>query len=176
MRRLFILPLIATTTLVTAQTAPPLPPDAAAAFKVLTKEEFRAHMGFLADDLLEGRGTGQRGHEIAARYVAAQFESIGLKPAGADGTYFQRVPLREIHVDGEKCALAIRGSGGASTLKWGDDFVMFREHAGTMDEDSLDAPLIFAGYGVRTPDGSYDDYAGSDVRGKIVVLLFGAPR
>src|SRR5262249_54915188 len=80
------------------QTVSPIPPEARAAMQELQKEPFRAHMAFLADDLLEGRGTGKRGHEIAARYVAAQFEAMGLKPAGKDGTYYQRVPLREITV------------------------------------------------------------------------------
>ncbi|MGA8670963.1 MAG: M28 family peptidase, partial [Terracidiphilus sp.] len=158
------------------QSTSPIPPDAKSAIGELRKEPFRAHMAFLADDLLEGRGTGKRGHEIAARYVAAQFEAMGLQPAGVGGTYFQRVPMREIYVESEKCAMAIAGSGGvASTLKWGEDFVMFRDHAGIADEDTLDAPLIFAGYGVRTPDGSYDDYSGLDVKGKIVLLLSGAP-
>src|ERR1700733_1621620 len=75
-----------------AQSVSPIPPDAQAAMGELQKEPFRAHMAFLADDLLEGRGTGAPGHEIAARSVAAQFEAIGLKPAGQDGAYFQRVP------------------------------------------------------------------------------------
>src|SRR3984885_15806528 len=90
-----------------AQSVSPISPDAKAAMQELQKEPFRAHMAFLADDLLEGRGTGKRGHEIAARYVAAQFEAIGLKPAGHDGTYFQRVPLREITVEPDKCAVTI---------------------------------------------------------------------
>jgi hypothetical protein len=88
----------------------------------LQKEPFRAHMAFLADDLLEGRGTGARGHEIAARYVAAQFEAIGLKPAGQDGAYFQRVPFRQLTVEPEIAPLASprtdlpRNSNGVTTF------------------------------------------------------------
>ncbi len=78
-------------------------------------------MAFLADDLLEGRGTGKRGHEIAARYVAAQFEAMGLKPAGLDGTYYQRVPLREITVEPDKCDIVPRNST-RSMWKPGDFF------------------------------------------------------
>jgi hypothetical protein len=153
--------------------ASPIPPDARAAMGTLQKEPFRAHMAFLADDLLEGRGTGKRGHEIAARYVAAQFEAMGLKPAGADGTYYQRVPLREITVEPDKCAIKITENGSTSDLKWGDDFIM---GGSEVDPDaSVEAPVVFVGYGVRTPDGQYDDYAGVDVKDKIVAILRGAP-
>lgn len=139
----------------------------------LQKEPFRAHMAFLADDLLEGRGTGTRGHEIAARYVAAQFEAMGLKPAGDKGTYYQRVPFREITVEPEKCSLSITENGVKTQLKWGDDFLM-RGNAVNPDA-SVEAPVVFIGYGVKTPDGKYDDYAGVDVKGKIVAMLPGAP-
>jgi hypothetical protein len=155
------------------QAVPPIPPDTRAALEELRKEPFRAHMGFLADDLLEGRGTGKRGHEIAARYVAAQFEALGLKPAGADGTYYQRVPLREITVDPDKCAMSIRANGSTLQMKWGDDFIMSGNPL--KPNASVEAPVVFAGYGVKTPDGRYDDYAGVDVKGKIVALLSGAP-
>src|SRR5262252_5393421 len=107
-----------------AQSVSPIPPDAQAAMAELRKEPFRAHMAFLADDLLEGRGTGTRGYEIAARYVAAQFESMGLKPAGRDGTYYQQVPLREVTVDPDKCAVRLTENGSSQQLKWGDDFLM----------------------------------------------------
>src|SRR5581483_2589225 len=65
-----------------------------AAVQTIRPEGIRAHVEFLADDLLEGRGTGTRGHELAAKYVAAQFEAMGLKPAGVNGTYFQPIPFR----------------------------------------------------------------------------------
>lgn len=155
------------------QVSPSVPPDARKAMDHLTKESFRAHMAFLADDLLEGRGTGTRGQELAARYVGAQFEALGLTPAGAAGTYYQRVPLREITPTPEKCSLTLIESGSSSSLKWGDDFVM---GGNALREDSeVEAPVIFVGYGVTTPDGSYDDYAGVDVKGKIVAFLGGAP-
>jgi hypothetical protein len=155
------------------QAVPPIPPDAQRAMQELKKEPFRAHMAFLADDLLEGRGTGTRGHEIGALYVAEQFEAMGLKPAGKDGTYYQRVPLREITVQAEKCAVTIMENGVKSQLKWGDDFIM---NGSPVKEDaSVEAPVVFLGYGVRTPDGKYDDYAGVDTRGKIIAIMSGAP-
>ncbi len=150
-----------------------IPPDVTAALDELRKEPFRAHMAFLADDLLEGRGTGKRGHEIASRYAAAQFEAMGLKPAGVDGTYYQRVPLREITVDSDKCAVSINENGSTTQLKWGDDFIARGSEVST--DASVEAPVVFVGYGVRTPDGRYDDYASVDVKGKIIALLTGAP-
>jgi hypothetical protein len=156
-----------------AQSVSPIPPDAQAAMGELQKELFRAHMAFLADDLLEGRGTGARGHEIAARYVAAQFEALGLKPAGQDGAYFQRVPFRQLTVEPEKCALSITENGSTTQLKWGDDFLMRGNEV--HPDSSIEAPVVFVGYSVRTPDGRYDDYAGVDVKGKIVAMFGGAP-
>jgi Zn-dependent M28 family amino/carboxypeptidase len=130
-------------------------------------------MAFLADDLLEGRGTGARGHEIAARYVAAQFEAMGLKPAGRDGSYLQRVPFRQLTVEPEKCAVSITENSSTTQLKWGDDFLMRGNEV--YPDSSIKAPVVFVGYSVRTPDGSYDDYAGVDVKGKIVAMFGGAP-
>jgi hypothetical protein len=105
-----------------AQSVSPIPPDAQAVTAELQKEPFRAHMAFLADDLLEGRGTGARRHEIAARYVAAQFEAMGLKPAGQDGAYFQCVPFRQLTVEPESAPSASprtdlpRNSNGVTTF------------------------------------------------------------
>src|SRR5580692_12947772 len=173
MRHLLLLPiLLATGWSAFGQSVSPIPPDAKGAMEELRKEPFRAHMAFLADDLLEGRGTGKRGHEIAARYVAAQFEAMGLKPAGLDGTYYQRVPMRETTVERDKCSITIAQDGSTTLLKWGD-FVTRGNELNT--EASVEAPVVFVGFGVRTPDGKYDDYAGSDVKGKIVAFLFGAP-
>ena len=156
-----------------AQSIPPIPAEARSGMKQLRKEAFRAHMAFLADDLLEGRGTGTRGHELAARYVAAQFEALGLKPAGNNGTFYQRVPLREITLDPEKCSLSITENGSTSQLKWGDDFIA---RGNEINPDAFaEGPVVFVSFGVRTPDGKYDDYAGIDVKGKIVAMFYGAP-
>jgi Zn-dependent M28 family amino/carboxypeptidase len=174
MRRSFLIPvLLIFGCFALAQDVPPIPPDAQRAMQELRKEPFRAHMSFLADDLLEGRGTGTRGHELGARYVAAQFEAMGLKPAGKDGTYYQQVPLREITVQPDKCSVSITENGATSQLKWGDDFLMTGSAA--KPDASVQAPVVFLGYGVRTPDGKYDDYAGVDVKGKIIAIMSGAP-
>lgn len=151
--------------------AQPIAPEVRAAMAELSKERFRAHMAFLADDLLEGRGTASRGHEVAARYVAAQFEALGLKPAGTGGTFYQRVPLLEITVETGKCELTLVENGTPAELKWGRDFIMFGN--AVKADAKVEATLAFAGYGVKS--GAYDDYAGVDVKGKIVAVLDGAP-
>jgi hypothetical protein len=129
-------------------------------------------MTFLADDLLEGRAAGTRGYDLAARYVAAQLAALGLEPAGDDRTFLQTVPLRESKL--EEGTLAIRpASGAARVLAFRDDFLMggdlLRQTA------RVEAPMVFAGFGVTAPELSHDDYAGRDVRGKVVVVLSNAP-
>jgi hypothetical protein len=132
----------------------------------------RAHMAFLADDLLEGRAAGTRGYDLAARYVAAQLATLGLEPAGDDKTFFQAVPLRESKLD--EGTLAIRPpSGAARVLAFRDDFLMGGDLLRTTAR--VEAPMVFAGFGVTAPELSHDDYAGRDVRGKVVVLLSNAP-
>jgi hypothetical protein len=152
---------------------PATPPQLAKAFAQFDTAAFRAHMAFLADDRLEGRGTGTRGQEIAALYVATQFQAYGLKPAGDSGSYFQWVPFREISVVPEQCELVLSREGKEQALAWGDDFVM-RGHELNPDA-KVDAPVVFVGYGVTAPHQRYDDYANIDVRGKIVAYLAGAP-
>ena len=156
-----------------AQISPSVPADVRKALDQLAKEPFRAHMAFLADDLLEGRGTGTRGQELAARYVAAQFEVLGLTPAGTAGTFYQRVPLREVTVVPEKCSVTLTENGNPVDLKWGDDFIT--PGSAVREDTEVEAPVVFVGYGVTTPDGGYDDYAGVDAKGKIVAYLSGAP-
>ncbi|WP_338446480.1 M20/M25/M40 family metallo-hydrolase [Pelagerythrobacter marensis] len=130
----------------------------------------RAHTEFLADDLLEGRDTGTRGHEIAARYVAAQLAAIGVEARGTDG-YFQQVPLRRRTLAASRLALAIKGS--PVELVNGETVVVDGSRTETAEE--LDLPLVFVGWGITAPELGLDDYAGVDVRGKAVVLIEGAP-
>lgn len=135
-----------------------------------SKSALRAHMRFLADDLLEGRGTGTRGHELAAKYVATQFEAAGLEPAGVNGGYLQPVPLREIQVEPRACELTILQG---QPMQWGVHFVA-RGNEFTPDS-AVEAPVVFVGFGVVNRGRQYDDYAGLDVKGKIVAAIFGAP-
>jgi hypothetical protein len=152
---------------------PATPPRPAPAFARFDTATFRAHMAFLADDRLEGRGTGTRGQEIAALYVATQLQAYGLEPAGDSGSYFQWIPFRQITVVPDQCELVLIRDGKEQPLKWGDDFLM-RGHELNPDA-KVDAPVVFVGYGVTAPHQRYDDYANIDVRGKIVAYLAGAP-
>lgn len=127
----------------------------------------RAHMTFLADDMLEGRGTATRGHEIAARYVAAQFEALGLE------TKLQPVPMRRAElIASESRVELIQADGTRKVLAAGRDCIMAGDFRGTSD---VEAPLVFAGFGVTAPEHQYDDYAKIDARGKIVAVTGGAP-
>jgi len=133
----------------------------------------RAHMAFLADDLLEGRGTGSRGFMIGAKYVAAQFQALGLEPAGGDGSYLQRVPFRRAEMLREGSSLILRRGGESTTLAHGEDLVLGGDFL--REETSVEAPVVFVGFGVTAPEREYDDFEGLEVEGKIVASLIGAP-
>src|SRR5580704_6430457 len=136
-------------------------------------EAIRAKMRFLADDLLEGRGTGTRGHEIAAKFMASEFEAMGLEPAGDDGSYFQNVPLRAIEPDQVRTTLSLWRGGKEQVLIFGQDFISLVDPG--LTEVSVDAQVVYAGFGVTALEQSYDDYAGIDAKGKIVAIVPGAP-
>jgi hypothetical protein len=154
---LAVMPLVAT-----AADSPPASPDA-----------IRAHVEFLADDLLEGRATGSRGFQIAARYVAAQMAALGLRPSGADGGWLQPVPLIESTRVVPAARATVERGGERIELVPAVDFIPGFSFFGT--EASVSAPLAFAGFGVSAPELDYDDFAGVDVTGKVAVVLSGAP-
>ncbi|MEA3001236.1 MAG: hypothetical protein QOH81_24 [Sphingomonadales bacterium] len=135
-------------------------------------DRFRAHVTFLADDRLEGRDTGSRGHEIAAAYVASQFVGLGLKPGGENGGWFQQVPFRSASLAGP-VSLAIAGPDGSRSFENGVDAIVGPSLAEERQE--IDAPAVFAGYGIDAPGQGIDDYKGLDVRGKFVAILAGVP-
>jgi len=149
-------------------------PDAAdEAMSTIRPEAIRADMRFLSDDALEGRGTGSRGYEIAAKYMASQFESLGLQPAGENGSYFQSVPLRSAKPDEVKTTLVLTRSGKDETLTFRKDYISRGDFV--RPDSSVEAPVVFVGDGVTAPDQNYDDYQGIDARGKIVAFVFEAP-
>ena len=143
------------------------------ALTIIRPEAIRADMRFLADDLLEGRGTGTRGHEIAAKFMASEFEAMGLEPAGEKGTYFQNVPLRSIRPDGAHTMLSIVQGGKEHALIFRQDFIAEADPGRT--ETSVEAPVVYVGFGVTAPEHGYDDYAGVEAKGKVVAFVFGAP-
>lgn len=148
--------------------------DAAdAAMATIRPEAIRADMRFLADDALEGRGTGTRGHEIAAKFMASQFEALGLEPAGENRTYFQSVPLRSARVDEARTTLTLVRGGKEETLVFRKDYITSGDPGRV--ESSVEAPVVFVGDGVTAPEQGYDDYKGIDAKGKIVAMMPDAP-
>ena len=141
--------------------APPKPTAASG-------ERIRAHVEFLASDLLEGRETGARGYRIAADYVAAEFRKLGLRPGGANGSYFLDVPFRRATLAGTP-QMSITINGRTTRLNVGTDAAV--RPSVTERDRALRVPLVFVGHGVRDARLGIDDYAGLDVRGKIVVAL-----
>ena len=140
----------------------------------LDENKIRAHIKFLSSDLLEGRGTGARGGEIAANYIAAQMEALGLKGAGRQGSFFQPVSLVGVKAD-PNTKLTISGRNGKETFKFADEYVAFT--GAQTDEVDLDDDLVFVGYGINAPEQRWNDYKGepSDYRGKILVMLVNDP-
>ncbi|MDR3635903.1 MAG: M28 family metallopeptidase [Isosphaeraceae bacterium] len=130
-----------------------------------------SHVAFLADDALEGRDTGSPGHRKAAQYVAREFENAGLRPAGTDG-YLQPVALKSRTIDETHSRLALVRDGVEEPLTLGDDAVISLR---VDPAPSIEAPLVFAGYGLSIPEAGHDDFKGLDARGKLVVYLRGAP-
>lgn len=140
----------------------------------ISEDALRAHIKFLADDRLEGRGTGARGGETAALYVAEQFEAIGLKGAGEKGSFWQPVSLVGVKAD-PKTELRISGQSGAESFKFADDFVAFT--GAQTEKVNVNAELVFVGYGIDAPNQKWNDYKGpaEDYRGKILVMLVNDP-
>ncbi|MEO8218696.1 MAG: M28 family metallopeptidase [Acidobacteriota bacterium] len=156
-----------------SDSAVPTPQQIVRAADSISADQIRAHMTFLADDLLEGRETGSRGYDLAAAYVSSAFDALGLEPGGDGGTFFQRVPFRRSQIIPDDSSLRFLKNGTVQTLKYGVDYVARPEFQRT--RSSVDAPLVFVAYGVTAPELHHDDYGQIDARGKIVVIVRGAP-
>jgi len=133
-------------------------------------ERIHAHVEFLASDLLEGRDTGSPGHEIAANYVASQFRQLGLRPGGTNGSWFVRVPFRKATIK-DTPKVSLKDKGRTTVLVVGRD-VGLRPSL-TDQRISVEAPMVFVGYGISDRRLGIDDYSNLDVRGKIAVGLGG---
>lgn len=140
----------------------------------ISEDALRSHIKFLSDDLLEGRGTGARGGELAALYVAEQFEALGFKGAAPKGSFWQQVSLVGVKAD-SATQLRVNGPEMAAGFKFGDDFVAFT--AAQTEHVSVNTDLVFVGYGIEAPERRWNDYKGpaEDYRGKILVMLVNQP-
>jgi Zn-dependent M28 family amino/carboxypeptidase len=149
------------------------PAPTAAPATPIDPEKIRAHVKFLSSDLLEGRGMGQRGSDIAAEYIATQFALDGLKPAGDQGTYFQEVPMVSVTTLPDTTLSLVPKSGEPLQLKNLDDFVIHNETQTEVAD--IEAPIVFVGYGITAPEYKWDDYKGVDLKGKVALLFVNEP-
>ena len=145
------------------------PSSGARVAAALSADVLRGHLEFLADDALEGRGTGTRGGLVAQKYIGSQFRRLGLEPMGDSGTYYQRVPVISLT---PTPTLEVTAPS-AMPLKWKDDYVLWSMR----NDSSVSArgDLVFVGYGIVAPELGWNDYAGLDAKGKIVVALVNDP-
>lgn len=133
----------------------------------------REAVKYLSSDALEGRGTGQKGGDVAAAWIADQFKSYGLKPAGANGTYFQDVPMVGVKTLSTTTFTFVPANGESVEIKNLDDYVTSNE---TQTESvNIDAPIVFVGYGITSPENHWNDYKGYDLKGKIALLFVSEP-
>src|SRR2546425_9068043 len=145
-----------------ADAEPSLPP--------VNTRAIEAHLKYLADDLLEGRAPATRGGRLAAKSIAAQFEALGLEPAGSNGSYFQPVAL----VGMTPHPSLVWGKGGASrSLTYLGDFVAWAERPES--HIVADGEVVFVGYGVDAEEWQWHDYKDVDVRGKVLLMPVNDP-
>jgi Zn-dependent M28 family amino/carboxypeptidase len=174
MKNLFAILLLTVASILSAQTQTALPPAAQKAMNSIDSEKIRATVKYLSDDALEGRGTGQKGGDLAADWIAAQFKSYGLLPVGDHGTYFQNVAFYGVTTDPSQTHVAfVSKSGTEMALKFAEDFVATDQtHS---EKSQIDAPIVYVGYGINAPEYNWDDYKGVDVKGKALLMLVNEP-
>jgi Zn-dependent M28 family amino/carboxypeptidase len=157
-----------------AQAQSNLPTAAQKAMNAIDAEKIRATVKYLSDDKLEGRGTGQKGGDMAADWIAAQFKSYGLTPAGDSGTYFQNIEFYGVTTDPKQTRFAfVPKSGAEIALKFLDDYVA--TDLAHEEKSEIDAPIVWVGYGIHAPEYNWDDYKGVDVKGKVLLMLVNEP-
>ena len=147
--------------------------DVSPILKNVQPDSIRSHIKFLSDDRLKGRLPGTPEYQIAMDYVIARYKKMGLLPAGENKTFLQTVKLRRAKVDKNGTRAVFAKAPSSKELAFGDDYVLYPNFE---EKDiAITAPLVFAGYGISEPEFGYDDYAGIDAKGKIVVVVSGAP-
>ena len=139
----------------------------------ISGQRIRAHVKFLASDLLEGRGVGARGGDIATEYIASQLALAGAKPAGDNGTYFQNLTLIGVDPQATTQLSATANDAKRFSYRWLEDFVGVTNQQ--KPQTSFDAEAVFVGHGIVAPEYQWDDYKGVDVRGKVVVMFTNEP-
>lgn len=140
---------------------------------VVKEAPLRAHLAFLASDVLEGRGTGQRGADLTVAYLEAQSQALGLKP-GNGNSFRQSVMIAGVKTDAAASTLALQAGGQALPIRFGDDWVFAPGDATA--SHTFDSELVFAGYGITAPDEQWNDFKGMDLKGKTLVVMVNDPQ
>ncbi|MGB2629241.1 MAG: M28 family peptidase [Candidatus Acidiferrum sp.] len=136
-------------------------------------QKIRETVQYLSSDQLEGRGTGQKGGDAAADWIASEYKSYGLKPAGDNGTYFQHVPMVGVKTLPATTFTLVPAKGAPVELRDLDDYVTSNEAQTPVAE--IDAPIVFVGFGINAPEEKWDDYKGYDLKGKVALLFVAEP-
>jgi Zn-dependent M28 family amino/carboxypeptidase len=150
-----------------------LPANVAASMQTIDAHRIAEHVRFLSSDLLEGRGPGTRGGDLAANYIATLFGLYGLKPAGDNGSYLQKVDFVGVKTLPATSASLQPAHGAAMNLKLDEDYVAGNQTQ--TDSADIDAPIVFVGYGIEAPEYKWDDFKGVDVKGKVVLVIVNEP-
>ncbi|HZM09084.1 MAG TPA: M28 family peptidase, partial [Candidatus Limnocylindrales bacterium] len=150
-----------------------LPPAAEQAMASVDPEKIRAQVKFLASDVLEGRGTGARGGDIAAEYIATQFALYGLQPAGDNGSYLQKVAMLGIATQDDSTFALVPDKGQPMNLRNRVDFVAMDETTKTVAD--VGASIVWIGYGIDAPEFNWNDYKDVDVKGKVLLMMVNEP-
>jgi Zn-dependent M28 family amino/carboxypeptidase len=145
---------------------------AAPAAPTVHEAPLRAHLQFLSSDLLEGRGTGQRGAELAVAYLESQAIAAGLKPANGS-SYRQSVKIAGVRATPQDSKVVLEAGGHAQALTFGKDWVWAPGDAKAVH--AMDAEMVFVGYGISAPEQGWDDYKGIDCKGKVLVMMVNDP-
>ena len=145
---------------------------AAAAAPIVKEAPLRGHLAFLSNDVLEGRGTGQRGGDLTVTYLESQAIAVGLKP-GNGNSFRQAVKIAGVKATPESSSVAIEAGGKAQTLAFGKDWVWGPGDAKA--SHAMNAELVFVGYGITASEEGWDDYKGMDVKGKVLVMMVNDP-
>src|SRR5712691_10197712 len=148
-------------------------PPADAPLPQIDREKIRAHVKYLSSDELEGRGTGQRGGDMAADYIGKQFALYRLKPAGDNGTFFQEVPMVGVKTLPDTTFKFMEASGKSFEAKNLTELVTNNESQTEIAD--IDAPIVFVGYGIKAPEYDWDDYKTVDLRGKVALVFVNEP-
>jgi Zn-dependent M28 family amino/carboxypeptidase len=149
-----------------------LSPAVFSAMNKINAEHIRADVRFLSHDLLEGRGTGQRGGDLAAEYIATQFQLAGLKGAGDHGSFFQKVPMVGV-MPAPETTFELVSKSDTMRLKALEDYVAYDQTQRTSND--IEGDIVYVGYGIEAPEYKWDDYKGVDVRGKVLLMLVNEP-